>query len=75
LTLERSIGTVAITSTPAGGTIFVNGQQRTEKTPASLRLPVGKYKIQVQAGSYPRDEQDVEVREGSLLRVDFSWRN
>ncbi|MDX1982087.1 MAG: serine/threonine-protein kinase [Bryobacteraceae bacterium] len=75
LTLERTIGTVAVTSTPPGGAIFVNGQQRPEKTPASIRLPVGKYKIQVQAAGFPKDEQDVEVREGSLLRVDFKWGN
>lgn len=72
--LERASGTVSVTSNPAGGTIFVDGQARKEKTPASLSLPAGKHRIEVHVEGFGKDGQDADVREGSFLRVDFTWK-
>jgi PEGA domain-containing protein len=64
LVLEKAAGLLTVTSTPPGATIFINGQEHPQKTPAMIPLAVGKYKIAVVKDGFPRDEGDVEVRDG-----------
>jgi hypothetical protein len=64
LTLDKQVGTLAVTSTPSGATIFINGHEHPQKTPAMIPLAVGKYKVALVKEGYPRDEGDVDVRDG-----------
>jgi serine/threonine-protein kinase len=68
--LTQLIGTVRVESVPPGASIVLNGQPRPEKTPATLQLPPGKYRLEV-ALEGRRAEQDLEVRDGALMRADF----
>lgn len=71
MNLEATSGTLFITSTPAGGTIVVDGKTRTEKTPARIALPAGKHKVRVDIEGAPSDEREVEVMDGSLSQLTF----
>ena len=70
LGLTRQTGTVRVETTPPGAQILVNGERRSETTPATLVLPVGKYEIQVVKDGHA-DRQAIELKEGALLRVYF----
>jgi hypothetical protein len=65
--LSRAGGTVRVESQPPGAQILINGEMRRETTPASIRLPVGKYHITVIRDGRKAD-QEIEVRDGALLR-------
>ena len=41
LNMDRASGTVMVRSEPAGASIVVDGEQRSERTPAMLHLPAG----------------------------------
>jgi serine/threonine-protein kinase len=69
--LAQLIGTVRVESVPPGASITLNGQLRPEKTPATLLLPPGKYRLEVSLDGRHAD-QDLEVRDGSLMRADFT---
>jgi len=71
--LVRMSGMVRITSEPPGATILVNGQVRSETTPAGLTLPVGKYVITVRKEGYRNAEQELEVKDGAFLSLDFTF--
>jgi serine/threonine protein kinase len=64
--MERTGGTLSISSNLAGSTIFINGQQRPEKTPALLRLPVGTYQVHIVNGNHQCDT--VKLQDGSIAR-------
>jgi hypothetical protein len=71
INLTQLIGTLRVETVPPGASIILNGQLRPEKTPATLLLPPGKYRLEVSLDGR-RAEQDIEVRDGSLMRADFS---
>ncbi len=73
LQLERMQGRVMVKTTPAGAAIFVNGQERPEKTPAFLSLPAGKYKIAVVREGLSREEEEVEIRDGGITNMEINW--
>ncbi len=64
--MEPRAGTLNIVTTPPGSTIILNGQARSEKTPAMLKLPAGSYKLQVVNGSLRSDEETVQIRDGGM---------
>lgn len=68
--LERQLGTLAISSSPNGASIYLNGQARPEKTPAVLKLPAGSYKLQVVKDSL-KYEETVVVRDGAMYNRDY----
>jgi serine/threonine protein kinase len=68
--LSRPTGTVRVESAPAGAQILINGQPRTEATPATFVLPAGKYTLTVVKDGR-KAEQVVEVRDGSLLKFEL----
>ncbi len=70
--LELLGGRVVVRTTPPGATILIDGQLRKEKTPASILLPVGKHKVQVQLNGL-KDESEVDVTEGVILTANFVW--
>jgi serine/threonine-protein kinase len=71
LNLDRSTGTVVVRSEPPGATIVIDGQQRTERTPAMLTLPVGTHMLEV-VGSGRRESHQVTVRDASITNVAVS---
>jgi serine/threonine-protein kinase len=72
LHMERSTGTLAVRSTPPGATIVLNGQERAERTPAVLNLPVGQYKLEV-VREGQRDVEEVTVKDGVITNVDVNF--
>jgi predicted Ser/Thr protein kinase len=68
--LSQPSGTVRVESDPPGAQILVNNQPRPEKTPATFVLPAGKYVLVVTKDGR-RAEQEIDVKDGALLRSDF----
>jgi len=71
--LDRMAGTLAITSEPAGATIILNGETQNEKTPALLRLPVGRYSIRLVLEGRPAFEDTVEVQDQVITNIGVDW--
>jgi len=71
--LEMRVGQLSIKTNPPGAAISVNGQDRPERTPAILTLPPGRYRIVLTLPGYPRDEQEIEIRENSLKNYSVDW--
>jgi predicted Ser/Thr protein kinase len=73
LHMERSAGTLAVRSTPPGATIILNGQERAEKTPTVLNLPVGRYKLEVVREGSGRDVEEVDIKDSVITNVDVNF--
>ncbi|MBL8234597.1 MAG: PEGA domain-containing protein, partial [Bryobacterales bacterium] len=73
ITMERSVGTLTVRTTPSGATIILNGQERREKTPASLTLPTGRYRIELVKEGQRKEQYDVEVKDGVVSNIDVAW--
>jgi hypothetical protein len=71
--LDRMAGTLAISSTPAGATIYLNGERRTERTPAMIRLPVGNYRVRLELADRPPYEETVEVGDQRIVTFGVEW--
>lgn len=71
VSLTAATGRVHLESDPPGASILVDGQPRSEKTPATLVLPAGKHRLTVIRDGDRRD-RDIDVADGGLLRVTFS---
>jgi serine/threonine-protein kinase len=70
--LESTTGTLFVRSDPAGAQITVDGQQRPERTPAMLTLPVGNHVIEIiQNGQ--RQQRSLTIREGSITNVTVNF--
>jgi hypothetical protein len=72
LYLPRMSGQVQVLSSPSGAFVLINGRQRSETTPVTLDLPVGKYTVAVVKDGYEKDEQDIEVKDNAFLRLNFT---
>ncbi len=66
VTLTQPTGTVRVDSDPPGAEIFIDNQQRPEKTPATFVLPVGGHMLAVVKDGR-RTEQRLQVRDGALV--------
>jgi hypothetical protein len=66
--MERNGGTLSISSNMPGSTIYINGQERPEKTPALLTLPVGTYQVRLVNGKLQCDTDQVRIQDGSIAR-------
>ncbi|MBS1876999.1 MAG: protein kinase [Acidobacteria bacterium] len=66
--MERTGGTLSISSNMAGSTIFINGQERAEKTPVVLNLPVGTYQVRLVNGRLSCETDPVRIQDGSIAR-------
>jgi len=71
--LEKSIGTLTVSSSPPGATIRVNGHEQREKTPAILNLPPGTYRIEVE-GNGRSVARDVTITDGAMHSLDLTLR-
>ncbi|MBC7928211.1 MAG: protein kinase [Bryobacteraceae bacterium] len=72
LNLDRSSGTVMIRSEPPGAAIFINGDARSERTPAMLTLPVGRYTLDL-VWEGRRESQDVQVKDAAITNVAIAF--
>jgi hypothetical protein len=65
LKLARAQGTLSITSSPAGATIQINGDQKPQKTPATFAVPPGSYHVRVIRNGVPI-EFDVQLQDDQI---------
>jgi serine/threonine-protein kinase len=71
--LEKSSGTLTVSSSPPGATIRVNGREQPQKTPAVLSLPPGTYRIEVE-GNGRSVARDVTIADGAMHSLDLTLR-
>jgi hypothetical protein len=71
--MDRLMGTLMIKSDPPDAQIFVNGQQQPRRTPTSLTLPAGKYKIELRKQGFRDYEEEVEVKDQGIRTIEVSW--
>jgi len=72
-TLDRQAGTLAITSTPAGAAIYINGEKRDELTPAMIKLPAGEYRVRLTLPGRRDHEDTVVLKNQAIMRVGIDW--
>ncbi|MCC6538563.1 MAG: PEGA domain-containing protein, partial [Bryobacterales bacterium] len=73
MTLQRAEGTLAIRTTPAGASIYIDGQARAEKTNAMISLPAGMHKITLKREGVPDYEESIEVKDQVITTVSVNW--
>lgn len=71
--LERSVGTLTVRSDPAGASITINGNARSEKTPAAITLPVGRYSLEVAKEGFKKDVSEIEIRDSAITNINVDW--
>lgn len=74
ISFQKAMGTVVLRSDPAGAAIRLDGQDRPERTPATINVPVGRHKLELVKEGFRPYEQEVEVRDGAVTNVDISWK-
>ncbi len=60
--LVAMTGSLMLETTPPGASISINGEKRSETTPASIKVPVGPYKVTLSKDGYQPMEFNVAVR-------------
>ncbi len=64
--VETGPGVLALTSTPPGAAIWIDGDRRSERTPATLaQLPIGRYNVRLTHEDFAPWEQQVELTEAA----------
>jgi serine/threonine-protein kinase len=71
--LVRATGVLSLVSNPPGLGIVIDGQEQTQKTPASLTLPIGPHRVQVIKGS-DKQEFVVDIADGTLSSKFIEWQ-
>ncbi|WP_135257516.1 PEGA domain-containing protein [Thermus caldilimi] len=69
LVSEPRQGTLAVTSSPSGAEVYVEGALR-GRTPLSLSLPEGRYAVELRLSGYEPYQATVQVRRGETTRLD-----
>jgi hypothetical protein len=72
LSLDAAVGTVFIRSEPDGASIYVDGQLRTERTPARLTLSTGSHSIEIVRNGARETRQVVVTDSITNVSVDLS---
>jgi hypothetical protein len=68
INMDRTSGTLMVRSEPRGASITVDGQPRSETTPALLTLPTGRHSIELRYGNR-RETQEVTIRESVITNL------
>ncbi|MBZ5592463.1 MAG: protein kinase [Acidobacteriia bacterium] len=63
ITLRTQSGTLMLTSTPSGASIFVNDKQFPQTTPAQISLPPGTYTVRVEKSGLQKSKS-IEIQNG-----------
>jgi len=69
LQLDALTSEMELTSSPDRAAIWINGERRTEVTPATLALPPGSYAVALEKAGYQRHELTVQLRADELKRI------
>lgn len=72
ITLNKSMGTLVITSEPSGSQVFVDGRDY-GPTPATVRLPAGTHQLLLTNGAQ-RHEETVVVADDALQTRSVRWQ-
>lgn len=72
MALERMTGSVFVRSNPPGAAVSVDGQRRSERTPAMLILPIGSHSIEVEHEG-TRQQETVQVKDGAITNISISF--
>ena len=70
--LSPTGGTFSLTTTPAGLTVIIDGQEQARKTPLSTRLAVGRHRVEVLKGS-DRQVLTVDIQDGQISTKSIDW--
>jgi serine/threonine-protein kinase len=62
-------GTLAISTTPAGAKVTLNGEASSTPTPVTIQTKAGKYKVQIELDGYQTIEREVTVAKGKSTGI------
>jgi hypothetical protein len=71
--LERQAGTLAVSTTPAGASIFINGERRREKSPVMIQLPAGEYDVRVEIPGHPPVSERIGIEDQTIKTFTVEW--
>jgi serine/threonine-protein kinase len=71
--LAQMTGTLSLITSPPGLTVFIDGREHAQKTPLSVRLPVGSHRVEAVRGN-DRQQITVEITDGSITARSLSWQ-
>ena len=71
--LERQAGTLAVSTTPAGASIFIDGELRREKSPVMIKLPVGEYDVRVEIPGRPPVSEKIQIGDQTIKTFSVEW--
>jgi hypothetical protein len=66
---EANSGTLAVTTSPAGATVVVDGQP-SGTTPATINLPSGRHGVAISRTGYAEVREEVEIEAGKTKTLD-----
>ncbi|SDF12443.1 PEGA domain-containing protein [Thermus arciformis] len=69
LSPEPRQGTLSVSSTPPGAEVYVDGALR-GRTPLTLSLPEGRYRVELRLADHEPYQAQVSVRRGETTRLD-----
>ncbi len=70
--LVKQMGSLSLITNPPGLTVFIDGKEQPQKTPANLSLIVGSHRVQVMKGA-DKQEFTVDIRDGLLSSKFIEW--
>ena len=70
--LEKLMGTLSLITNPSGLTVYIDGKEQAQKTPATLRLAVGQHRVQVVKGA-DKQEFTVDILDNALSTKTIEW--
>jgi serine/threonine-protein kinase len=70
--LEKMSGTLSVTTTPAGLTVLVDGQEQPRKTPALFMLNPGTHQVTVIKGT-EKQSFSIDIHDGSTVVRTLDW--
>jgi serine/threonine protein kinase len=73
LQLTRMQATLSITSNPAGATVFLNGEEQSQRTPATFNVAPGSYRVRVTREGVPL-EFDVQLHDTEFISKNVSFQ-
>jgi len=71
--LEKSSGTLSITSNPPGLAVSIDGKVQQRRTPAMFNVAPGRHHVEVARGAEKR-ESNVDVHDGGTSDLNIDWQ-
>jgi serine/threonine-protein kinase len=72
--MDPMAGTLMVRTNPPGATIFIDGKEHPQKSPAMIRLSVGKYRVAVAKEGFAKDEGEVVIKDNAVHDLTFNWQ-